>query len=170
VAMENSQSGGQTFFDGAIASDAGLQNPTLYTFSYPSDHAVTASVDGNTVTWTVPVADVGSPKAGDTLYEVQAFTTTQALPTQDSSAGIITSGSVTAPNLIDQSPAYDAPLSVSSNCGGGSSNGGGGAGAGHPLPNSAAARPAGAAVGGAAFAAVMLATLLGVGVRRRRLR
>jgi len=170
VAMENSQSGGQSFFDGAIASDAGLQNPTLYTFSYPSDHAVTGAVDGNTVTWTVPVADVGSPKAGDTLYEVQGFTTTQALPTQDSSAGIITAGSVTAPNLIDQTPAYDAPLSVASSNGSQGSSHGGGAPVGRTLPNSSEPAPAGPVVGVAALATAILATMLGVGVRRRRMR
>jgi len=115
VAMENNQSG-QTFYDGAVLTDPDLQNPTLFTFAYPSGHAVTGSVSGDTITWTVPTADVGTPKVGDELFEVQANTVTEAFPNQASNDGGVgifnVGGSTLAPNLADQSPAYDAPLAV----------------------------------------------------------
>ena len=182
VAMENSQSGGQTFYDGAIQTSPGLQNPTLFTFDYPSGHAVTGSVSGDTITWTVPTADVGSPKAGDTLFEVQGFTVTQAVPTQaDNEVGIPsavpffggigfvnTGGSQSAPNLADQTAAYDAPLSVPAGLGGGGGGlGGGGGPLAAALPNSSAAASAGAVV-----SVVVLVTAIALvmyGVRRRRL-
>ena len=176
VAMENSQSGGQVFYDGAILTSPGSQNPTLFTFAYPSGNTVAGAVKGDTITWTVPTADVGSPKPGDTLYAVQAFTATQAFPNQPSgdptTLGLTnTGGSQTAPNLIDQTQAYDAPLHVVTN-----TSSGGGSGSGSPsggtqpvanaLPNSSAARANGAAVAVLVLVTVVAAAALGV--RRRR--
>ena len=122
--MENSQSNGLQFFDGAVLTTPNpVSNPTLYTFAYPGDHSVNGSIKGNTITWTVPTADVGNPTAADTLYEVQATTATELLPPHGSGdptnpvpffggLGLYNQGdSVVAPIVVDQSPSFDAPLS-----------------------------------------------------------
>ena len=169
VAMENSQTGGQTFYDGAILTN-GLNpaTPTLYTFAYPSDHTVTGKVSGNTITWTVPTADVGTPRAGGTLYQVQAFTVTQAFPNQTQTTDPIglfnTGGSIIAPNLADQSPSYDAPLFLSSSSTGTTSSSGG-TGTTTGLSNTGAASGRAAAAGAGAVVALLGVTVL---ARRRR--
>jgi hypothetical protein len=131
-------------------------------------------VSGNTITWVVPVADVGSPKAGDTLYEIQAFTATQTFPNQPSNTDPVfglynTGGSTIAPNLIDQAPAFDATLAQPS-ASGGSSGGGGSqpASAAGSLPNSSAASPALRGAEVAALVAALAAVALGIRARRRR--
>ena len=126
VGMQNSASGGLSFFDGAVATTPNpVTNPTLYTFAYPGGHAVqNAKISGNTITWIVPTADVGNPHSGDTLYEVQAMTATEAVPAHGSGdptspvpffggLGLYNQGdSVVAPTLVDQSASFDAPLAV----------------------------------------------------------
>jgi hypothetical protein len=182
VAMENSTTGGQKFFDGAILTTPSPVTPTLFSYAYPSDHAVQGSVTGDTITWTVPVADVGSPKLGDQLFQIQAFTATEAFPSQGSATdpiGIINvGGSEIAPNLADQSPSYSSGvLALTSNNGnggngnggngnGGNGNGGNGSGNGG-LPNSASATAATPAAGAAALVVLVVAGMIGLAVRRR---
>jgi len=177
VGMENSASGGQVFYDGSILTNPSPATPTLFTYAYPTGNTVQGSVSGNTITWTVPVADVGSPKPGDTLYQVQAFTVTQSFPNQPPNTDPVfgfynTGGSEIAPNLIDMAPSYDAPLSLASaSSGGQGSAGSGGTGASASsggTPNTSAAAPQGNLAGLGALGALMAAGVLGLSRRRRR--
>ena len=177
VGMENSTTGGLIFYDGSVLTNPlNPVTPTAYSYAYPTGHPVTGSIKGDTVTWVVPVADVGSPKPGDTIYQVQAFTATQAFPNQPSNPDPVfglfnTGGSIIAPNLIDQAPAFDSTLSPSSVTGSPILRGGNQpttATTGGGLPNSSASPPSGRAAGAAALGALLVAALVGVSVRRRR--
>jgi hypothetical protein len=76
----------------AMQSDGG-QAPSFYTgttqgiitthtkyFTYPATTKITGTIQGATISWTLPLADVGSPKPGQGMYSVTAFTSTQATP------------------------------------------------------------------------------------------
>jgi hypothetical protein len=114
VDMESSRGGAPTFFDGgAVVFVNDVTSPAVYTYGYPPGNAVQGSITGGRITWTVPIADVGSPQSGSTLYAVHAFTATQTGPSQAVNAPFfsVQNGAATPPNLIDQARSFTAPLS-----------------------------------------------------------
>jgi hypothetical protein len=133
---------------------------------YPATTAETGTVQtgpGGTIDITVPLADVGTPKVGDTLYSVTGYALTHALPTAPVPP---TAANFTDfPQVADVLPAYntDKGAVAGSNAGGGNGNGGSGAapvtGA---IPNTSGAT----AAGGAGIAAGVL--LIGLATLRRR--
>lgn len=99
--------GGQwRFFSGQVApvSD-GLAIKYAY---YPSTNTVTGAVTtgaNGTITVTVPVGTVGSPKAADTLYSVTSYALTHASPTGPTPP--TASNYTDLPQVADVLPAYN---------------------------------------------------------------
>jgi hypothetical protein len=78
--MQSVNGGTPTFFDG----DMSCQIATTHCkyFTYPGDRTIAGSyvAGSGVITLHVPLADIGSPAAGTTLYSAVAFTTTSLLP------------------------------------------------------------------------------------------
>jgi hypothetical protein len=100
VGMESTRGGTPKYFTGSTDS---LNTTHAKYFIYTPKKSVPGSISGSTVTWTVPLADVGSPPKGAGLFSVTGFTSTQLLPSEPS-VSLINGGVLTAytpPNLID---------------------------------------------------------------------
>jgi hypothetical protein len=100
VGMESTSGGTPKYFTGSTDS---LNTTHAKYFIYTPKKSVPGSIGGSTITWTVPLADVGSPANGAGLFSVTGFTSTQLLPSEPS-ASLINGGVFTAytpPNLID---------------------------------------------------------------------
>jgi hypothetical protein len=99
------------------------QAPTFYTgttrpittthakyFTYPATTAIKGSVQGATITWTVPLKDIGNPRPGQGLFSITAFTSTQASPDPTSTITVPNQGGelgdANIPNLISASSPF----------------------------------------------------------------
>src|SRR3954467_13093685 len=82
---------GNIFFVGLQAGSDGA--PQFYTgttcaigtthakyFTFPTQKPAKGSISGATITWTVPLSDVGNPANGQGLYGITGFTATQITP------------------------------------------------------------------------------------------
>src|SRR4051794_11228255 len=100
VGMESSNGGTPKYFTGSTDS---LNTTHAKYFIYTPQKTIPGSIHGDTITWTVPLSDVGSPAKGAGLYSVTGFTSTQLLPSGPTikvpNGGVITD--FTPPNLID---------------------------------------------------------------------
>ena len=101
--MDNNGGGTPTFFDGETAGIP-PSNPGEHTkyFTFPQTNTLSASqgsYDAKTgvITLHIPLADVGKPKAGTTLYSATAFSATSTGPQSSS----------TLFNLIDATTPFD---------------------------------------------------------------
>jgi hypothetical protein len=101
--MDNNAGGTPTFFDGDTSCIPGPGNPADHCkyLTFPQTHPITGKVaktrSGWTITLTIPMADVGSPPAGTTLYSATAFAATSASP----------QSATTIFNLIDATAPFD---------------------------------------------------------------
>lgn len=109
VGMQAGQDGTPQFYVGRTASIDTVR--TKY-YAYPTGTSVPGKISGNTITWTVPLAAVGSPKAGDRLFSVTAFTATSALPdgpivaTLPTGSGQVGAEDTLSANQIDAAPSF----------------------------------------------------------------
>jgi hypothetical protein len=103
VGMESTQGGAPKFFTGTTDS---LTTTHAKYFIYTPQTTVPGSINGDTISWTVPLSAVGTPAKGDSLFSVTAFTSTQLLASSPSvklpNGGVL--AAYTPPNLIDQAP------------------------------------------------------------------
>lgn len=111
VGMESAAGGAPTFYTGTTQ---GLDTTHAKYFEYPATTPVTGSIKGGTITWTVPLKDVGSPGGGQGLYSITGFTATQLAPSPASTQIFPPTnsevGDVNVPNLISATPAFDYTL------------------------------------------------------------
>ena len=114
VGMESAGGGAPSYFTGTTQ---GLTDTHTKYLVYPATTTVQGSITGGTITWTVPLADVGSPTAGDGLYSVTGFTDTQlqpaTVPTQNVSANNTEVGDFNIPESISATPPFDFTLGAS---------------------------------------------------------
>jgi hypothetical protein len=112
VGMESAGGGAPTFYTGTTQGI--ITTHTKY-FVYPATTAVAGSIKGGTITWTVPLKDVGSPAGGQGLYSITGLTATQLTPSPTSTLILPpTNGEVgdfNIPNQISATPAFDYLLS-----------------------------------------------------------
>jgi hypothetical protein len=107
VGMQSAGGNSPTFYTGT--TQAITTTHTKY-FMYPATHAIKGTIQGATITWTVPLSLVGSPKNGQGLFSITAFTSTQATPAATSTVTIPNQGGelgdVNIPNLISASTPF----------------------------------------------------------------
>src|SRR5206468_10246717 len=100
VGMEASPGGSPEFYTGSTAS---IDTTHAKYFVYPKDKTIPGTIADDTIVWTVPLSDVGSPKKGQALYSVTGFTATRLGPAQTAvttpEGGELTSPDI--PNLMD---------------------------------------------------------------------
>jgi hypothetical protein len=99
-----------TFYGGMIDDNDALYSPVsgptaVFGMKYVKDFDVEGTFADGVLSFTVPRANVGSPKNGDTLYSVQSFTIA-GLP--DAAVTLYT-----APDTIDATPPVDIVLGKS---------------------------------------------------------
>jgi hypothetical protein len=108
VGMESVAGGSPAFYTGSTQA---LTDTHAKYFEYPETTDVTGSIKGATITWTVPLKDVGSPAAGQGLYSITGFTDTQLQPSPTTTLNLSANngevGDVNIPNPISATPAFD---------------------------------------------------------------
>jgi hypothetical protein len=79
-------------------------------FVYPMQTMIPGGIQGATISWTVPISAIGSPRHGQGLFSVTAFTSTQALPSSPETTSIPQQGGevgdANIPNLISASSPF----------------------------------------------------------------
>jgi hypothetical protein len=108
VGMESVAGQAPSFYTGSTQA---VTDTHAKFFEYPATTPVQGSIKGATITWTVPLADIGSPATGQGLYSITGFTSTQLQPspttTQSTSANNGEVGDENIPNQIAALPAFD---------------------------------------------------------------
>jgi len=106
---------GNMFYVGMQSN--GGQAPSFYTgtttaistthtkyFTYPATTKISGTIQGATITWTLPLSLVGNPKKGQGMYSVTGFSSTQASPAGTTAVTVPEQGGnlgdVNIPNLI----------------------------------------------------------------------
>jgi hypothetical protein len=101
VAMQSAGGASPSFFSGTTQS---ITTAHAKYFIYPAEHAISGRIQGGTISWTVPLALVGSPRHGQGLFSITAFTSTQATPSARSTVTVPDQngeiGDFNIPNLI----------------------------------------------------------------------
>ena len=106
VGMESAGGGAPEFYTGTTGA---IDTTHVKYFTYPKATAIPGKITGSTISWTVPLADVGSPSSGQGLFSVTAFTATQLTPSQSTYTVLpngSTAGDENIPNTIDASPPF----------------------------------------------------------------
>jgi hypothetical protein len=122
VGMESNGGGSPTYFTGS--TQAITTTHTKY-FTYPASDTtdVKGAISGGTITWTVPLSTVGSPAAGQGLFSITGFASTQqvpsTVPTQSVSANGGQVGDFNVPQIIASTPAFDYMVGAAGGTGAG---------------------------------------------------
>jgi len=106
VGMESAGGGDPEFYTGTTE---GLNTTHVKYFTYPKTTSIPGTIKGNTISWTVPLADIGKPQSGDGLFSITAFTATQLTPSFASMGRLPnggTTGGMNIPNTIDAAPPF----------------------------------------------------------------
>jgi hypothetical protein len=106
VGMESAGGGAPEFYTGTTV---GINTTHLKYFAFPKTTDIPGKIEGNTITWTVPLADVGNPSKGDGLYSITGFTVTQLTPSFASVVTLPNGGALgdeNIPNTIDATPPF----------------------------------------------------------------
>jgi hypothetical protein len=106
VGMESAGGGAPEFYTGTTGA---ISTTHAKYFTYPKATAVPGKITGGTISWTVPLADVGSPSRGQGLFSVTGFTATQLSPSQPDYTTLPNGDSLggeNIPNTIDLSPPF----------------------------------------------------------------
>lgn len=106
VGMESAGGGAPEFYTG---STLGINTTHVKYFAYPKTTNIPGRIEGNTITWTVPMADIGRPGKGDGLFSITGFTATQLTPSFASVATLPNGGTLgdeNIPNAIDATPPF----------------------------------------------------------------
>jgi hypothetical protein len=77
VGMQSVQGQAPSFYTGT--TQAITTTHTKY-FTYPATTSIKGTIQGATITWTVPLSAIGNPGKGDGLFSITGFTSTQAAP------------------------------------------------------------------------------------------
>jgi len=110
VGMQSTAGQSPSFFTGTTTCIASTR---CKFFSYPTTTSVPGRISGATVSWTVPLDVIGSPKDGDTLYSVTGTTVSQLAPSTASTATLPTAGdpaNTQLPNTLDAAPSFSYTL------------------------------------------------------------
>lgn len=106
VAME-APGGTPKFYSGSTT--AIMTTHTKY-FTYPATTSISGTIQGPTITWTVPLSLIGSPGRGQGMYSITAFTSTQLTPASSSTTKVPNQGGeigdFNIPNLISASTPF----------------------------------------------------------------
>jgi hypothetical protein len=111
VGVESAGGGAPDFYTGTTGA---IDTTHVKYFTYPKSTAIPGKISGNTISWTVPLADVGKPAAGDGLFSVTGFTATQPTPSSSSITMPPNGGTVgdeNIPNLLDAAPPFSFKVS-----------------------------------------------------------
>ncbi|HET6816769.1 MAG TPA: hypothetical protein VFH66_06035 [Mycobacteriales bacterium] len=107
VAMQSVSGGAPTFYTGT--TQAITTTHTKY-FTYPATTAIKGTIQGATISWTVPLSLIGNPHKGDGLFSITGFTSTQAAPASPQTFTVPDQGGelgdANIPNLIGATSAY----------------------------------------------------------------
>jgi hypothetical protein len=110
VGMESAVGGAPEFYTGTTL---GINTTHVKYFAYPKTTDIPGKVEGNTITWTVPLAAIGSPGRGDGLYSITGFTASQLTPSFASVAILPNGGTLgdeNIPNTMDSTPPFSFTL------------------------------------------------------------
>ncbi len=110
VGMQSTAGQPPSFFTGTTTCIASTR---CKFFSYPTTTSVPGRISGASVSWTVPLNVIGSPKDGDTLYSVTGTTVSQLAPSTASTATLPTAGDPAnsqLPNTLDAAPSFSYTL------------------------------------------------------------
>ena len=101
VAMQSNGGAPATFYTGTTE---GITTTHTKYFTYPASKTISGTIQGATIIWTLPLADVGSPKAGQGMFSVTGFTSTQLAPAAPTTVTVPDQGGEVGdpniPNLI----------------------------------------------------------------------
>jgi uncharacterized protein YfiM (DUF2279 family) len=110
VGMESDGGGSPSFYYGSTQA---LTTTHAKYFEYPATNTadLSAKINGSSIQWTLPLKDVGGPAAGQGLYSITGFTSTQLQPSPSSTATVPANntevGDANIPNLIAATPPFD---------------------------------------------------------------
>jgi hypothetical protein len=101
VGMQSVAGGAPTFYTGTTAA---ITTTHAKYFTYPATHPIKGTVQGPTITWTVPLKLIDNPTRGQGLFSITGLTSTQAYPSPASTLTIPNQGGqlgdANIPNLI----------------------------------------------------------------------
>jgi hypothetical protein len=106
VGMESAGGGAPEFYTGTTL---GINSTHVKYFAYPKTTDIAGKIEGNTITWTVPLADIGGSSKGDGLFSITGFTASQLTPSFASLAILPNGGTLgdeNIPNTIDATPPF----------------------------------------------------------------
>jgi hypothetical protein len=106
VGMESAGGGAPEFYTGTTGA---INTTHVKYFAYPKTTDIPGAIKGGTITWTVPLTDVGSPASGDGLFGVTGFTATQLTPSLQNIATPPnggTTGDENIPSVLDSTGAF----------------------------------------------------------------
>ena len=108
VGMQAGPDGGPQLFTGTTCTLGAAPADAL---TYPATTAVPGGINGATITWTVPLAAIGAPAAGQSMFSITGLTAVRsaaAAPTGTPGCGEPPSaaGMRPLPSLIDASPPF----------------------------------------------------------------
>jgi hypothetical protein len=106
VGMESNGGGVPEFYTGTTGA---IQTTHAKYFTYPKATTIPGTIQGNTITWTVPLSAIGSPSVGQGLFSVTGFTATQlteSFPTATTLPNGGTFGDENVANAIDLTPPF----------------------------------------------------------------
>jgi hypothetical protein len=112
VGMESNGGSAPTFYTGTTQH---IDNPPYaLEFVYQPQTTIPGSIQGSSITWTVPLSAIGNPKKGDGLFSVTGFTDTQQSPAPAATTTVpnqgMEVGNTNLPNQISSTPAFDFRL------------------------------------------------------------
>jgi len=101
VGMQSNGGSAPSFYTGTTTSISTTH--TKY-FTYPATTKISGTIQGATITWTLPLSLVGNPKKGQGMYSITGFTSTQVSPAGTTAVTVPEQGGnlgdVNIPNLI----------------------------------------------------------------------
>jgi hypothetical protein len=105
VGMESAGGGAPEFYTGTTL---GINTTHVKYFAFPKTTNIPGKIEGNTITWTVPLSDIGNPK-GEGLFSITGFTASQLTPSFASVAILPNGGTLgdeNIPNTLDSTPPF----------------------------------------------------------------
>ena len=110
VGMQSTAGGTPSFYTGTTTC---IATTRCKFFSYPATTTVPGSISNDTITWTVPLSDLGSPAAGASLYSVTGSNASQPEPSTPMTQTLPTGGDVAntqLPVVLDAAPSFSYTL------------------------------------------------------------
>jgi hypothetical protein len=105
VGMESAGGGAPEFYTGTTLA---INTAHVKYFAFPKTTTIPGKIQGNTITWTVPLSEIGNPK-GEGLFSITGFTASQLTPSFASLATLPNGGTLgdeNIPNTLDSTPPF----------------------------------------------------------------